>query len=263
MLDGIKKLKLTIASKGLILVAVPLVFEIAFVSFLISSLKQTEAQIDSQLRRQAMVEQTIILFRQLMEGTITSINSMATSQAVDSGKIEASINITLKNFNELVGDDKQLQSYALDIKNFSRKFLNMLDKYAHVPLGQTMQNIASGGTLTNQIHNGIKQMDKSVMDFTNSALGNKQQSTNAIESSKMSTLILLGVVLNSLLTVVMALGFARNISSRLNKLAENTRRLSYNQQPLPLLGGNDEISNLDLVIHTMSDQLQAAELQRR
>lgn len=248
----------------MILVAVPLIFEIAFVFILVSSLTETEAKIDAQLRRQAMVEETLILFRQLLEGSVCSFNALATMKKVDTKPIQSSITKTLKNFDVLVGEDEQLKDYALDIRKSTRSFLDMLNRYSETELPNLLENFASGGSASSELHSRIAHLDKAVQEFSESAIGtNKPQTTSVEQDSHIQELISFGVLLNLGLTIILCLNFARNISHRLTKLAENTKRVSLNQAPLPLLTGNDEISNLDLVIHRMAEQLQAAESQRR
>lgn len=244
--------------------AVPLVFEVAFVFILVSSLKTTEAQIDAQLRRQAMVEQTSVLYRELVDATVFFYNSLLSRQSVDTRQARASIAGTLKNIDELVGEDGQLKTYARDMRVSSTKFVAMLEGNSHAPIPQLLENFTSGGSLSKEIRQGIQHLDFSERDFAKAALDTgKNPSANEWQEAHLFSLILLGVLLNFLLTVVLALSFARNISSRLHRLAENTRRVSCSSPPLPVVSGNDEISNLDLVIHRMADQLQQDESQRK
>jgi PAS domain S-box-containing protein len=71
----------------------------------------------------------------------------------------------------------------------------------------------------------------------------------------LKTLLIAALPLNVALAILMALFFTRSITSRLDVLVDNTRRL---RKRLPLnstLLGNDEISQLDLTFHEMADAL--------
>jgi PAS domain S-box-containing protein len=67
---------------------------------------------------------------------------------------------------------------------------------------------------------------------------------------------LLALFSMSLLSSVLLLFFfSRNISRRLEVMDENSRRIVADEDLLPLVEGNDEISNLDKTFHDMRDSL--------
>jgi len=70
------------------------------------------------------------------------------------------------------------------------------------------------------------------------------------------SLLLAGVLLNVVLALVLALFFIRNVTNRLQRLVDNTRRLSRGLPLNPSLSGKDEIAELDRVFHEMADKLQ-------
>lgn len=59
----------------------------------------------------------------------------------------------------------------------------------------------------------------------------------------------LGLFINLLVVLAIAYLFVSRISSRLEALTENTFRLKSGQKLKPLLGGDDEISKVDVVFH--------------
>src|SRR5277367_4208029 len=67
---------------------------------------------------------------------------------------------------------------------------------------------------------------------------------------------LLALFSMSLLSSVLLLFFfSRNISKRLEVMGENSRRIVADEDLLPLVEGNDEISNLDKAFHDMREAL--------
>lgn len=75
--------------------------------------------------------------------------------------------------------------------------------------------------------------------------------------------LIVGVGLNIILAIGMAVFFSRSITKRLELMSENSRRVARNEKLLPPVGGSDEIAQLDSTFHKMVDELRAAELQKK
>ena len=259
-------MKLSIAGKGLILVAIPLVFEIAFVGLLVYSLQQTEAKTDRELQSQSIVEKSTILLRKMVSlGIYTVVFQEKSSANIELGKGEQSLGETLKELDKLVGNDAILKPSYKEVKRAARKFHTMLSKFSNQDLNSLMSNLANTN-LFGDVSDNLRNLNHSVRTFSRVATSKQflqLDSKNPLSGMNLQSVLLFGVLLNIVVTIALAMNFARSISSRLSKLAENTRRVSQSLAPIPLLGGNDELSNLDLVIHRLSEQLQAAEQQSK
>jgi len=68
----------------------------------------------------------------------------------------------------------------------------------------------------------------------------------------------IGIALNMLFAIVLAVVFIRDITGRLDVLVDNTRRLPRLQPLNEPIGGNDELSSLDATMHAAFDQLKEA-----
>lgn len=73
--------------------------------------------------------------------------------------------------------------------------------------------------------------------------------------AKEKTVLLLGVLLNIGISLISALIFMREISGRLNVVADNSRRLAAGQPLHEALKGDDEISSLDRVFREMASSI--------
>ncbi len=258
-------MKLSIAAKGLILVAVPLIFELAFVGSLYFSLKQAEHEIDSELRRQATFEQLTILYRHMLtESFVCGFHMLASeSNLPDSQTSRKNIIDTLNEVDRLVGNEPSQKFCCMRLKDAIDSYLKVLKNISETDPSTMMANINSGqGSVFSEMENGMKSFDRGIIVLKGSMSQNGEERDKSSDS-ELQRLLLTAVFFDISITVLLALSFARNISTRLNKLAENTRRVSRNLPPMPLLGGTDELSGLDLVIHKMSDELKAAEAQRK
>lgn len=91
-----------------------------------------------------------------------------------------------------------------------------------------------------------------------SALLKKNSAKNLSAQSNIMLLILVGVVFNVVLAILLALAFARGITSRLGVIVDNSKLLSVEKKLNPPLGHTDEIGDLDRVFHDMASTLQEA-----
>lgn len=82
-------------------------------------------------------------------------------------------------------------------------------------------------------------------------------------TSQIKSILLLGVCANVILAVALVLAFSRGLSSRLQVLTDNSRRLANSQQLNPRLPGNDEIAYLDETFHQMAEALALAARRER
>jgi signal transduction histidine kinase len=73
-----------------------------------------------------------------------------------------------------------------------------------------------------------------------------------------TSLLVTGVVSVVVATVAVWI-FGQNVGRRLDVLSENARRLADGRQLLPRVAGRDEIAELDGVLHATADQLAAAQ----
>lgn len=257
-------MKLSIAGKGIILVTVPLIFEIAFVYTLVNALNQAEAQTDRQLRSQEIVEKSTILLRQIVSMGLYTIVFQSDRQARLSNG-EQSITGTFKQLDELVKDDRVLRPTYKEVKRSSRKMYEMFEQFSAQDVGRLMSDM-SNTSLFIDVDANLRQINASVRTFSAVAASDEfihPDGRPSFLAENLKWVLLTGVLSNLAITIALALNFTKSISSKLSKLAENTRLVSRGLDPLPLLGGGDELSQLDLVIHRLSEQLKAADKQRQ
>jgi signal transduction histidine kinase len=101
-------------------------------------------------------------------------------------------------------------------------------------------------------------------------MGDFRNEVEALESSPEVRLIeqvieflFIGIALNMAIAVAIAIGFSKSISARLAYLSENARRLAANAVMNRPLVGSDEVSELDLVLHKVADDMSSARARRK
>lgn len=80
---------------------------------------------------------------------------------------------------------------------------------------------------------------------------------------QMQTIMLVAGVMNLLLTSIAAIYLTRGIASKVKRLSDNTYRLASNMPLNPLLAGSDELAKLDSVFHQMAAELKESARKQR
>jgi signal transduction histidine kinase len=258
---------LKLIHKGLILVSVPLIFEIIFIVILFGMVQRAEVE-------RAKAEHGRILVGEAGELLRDLYNAGAAILAYR----------MLRN-----------QEYANHLDDYIQRVKVHEDTLARAALGNTretdfIQRISACADTSLQRFTEAKQVvDEGGQEFAMRPYKNVQkesaellrellglvQELTAYEASASPApqaeharvavhyALLGGVVLNIMVALSLAVFFNRGTSQRLGLLMENTHLLANGEKlKLPISGG-DEIAHLDKVFHDMADSLeQAAKLKR-
>lgn len=249
---------LKLFQKGLILVLVPIVFELIFVATLASLLRQAE------------------------DGMIKENHSRAVvTTAHDLQKIFYDAGAQLSFYN-MTKDEAFLKRYQ---NSLNKKIPEHLAKFAEMTKDQEFER-AGFERIERATRNGIDELErcrKRVADGNRSfflgetrvSLENLLRALDAlIEQEKVVQdnaptaqadarrtvvyFLYAGVALSVVLGIVMALFFNSDIINRVQIMIANTRRLIRREPLLPRVSGADEIAQLDTVFHEMSQALDEA-----
>ncbi|MBX9690610.1 MAG: HAMP domain-containing histidine kinase [Candidatus Obscuribacterales bacterium] len=258
-------MKLGIVGKGLILVAVPLLFELLFVACLVSALNEADAKYRREIRCQAAVEQSTNFLRSMLRIAITTGLSAVSGRRGLSAKDRSDVKKSLDSLSSLIVDNRENRILLKRVVESSGELLAKIDEVSALEPAHLLESFSGGSSLLDQVENLLYRVDRNIKTLNLEAT--RQELIDSFESKEESNYLkntlYAGMALSICLSVMLALEFASSISSRLKTLAENTRRLSRKLPPLPMLTGKDELSMLDLSIHQMSAQMQSAELQRK
>lgn len=260
-------MRTSIAQKGLILVAAPLLFELVFAATLTNSLRDTEAKIDSTLKANAMLEQSTILMRELVATSFSiCFHYLSDMPGVDITESRAAVMDTYKTLAAESASNPSLKENSEKLKAALEKFFDSLGEFSKMSVSELISDFTTSGAALSEIRQDMRLIDRNVRKFRNSVKSqtNFAEMEDIADSSRsLKELLLSGVLISLAISLMLALNFTRTIASKLRMLAENTRRVAGAKSPLAPLGGNDEIAMLDLVIHELSEKLRASEYQRQ
>lgn len=253
-----------IAQIGMILVCVPLVFELVFIGLLIYLVQQAEREIKYQSNVKDIVY------------TASSVNTFATQMAANVGgysltRSESFLNKFIDNdqkckqaFNELdeqLKDDPEHLMMAQEARKYGDLGSQLLhDLCASIARGSGGRDMIAGPGKLVRVKRIIDDLTKSLKTIIKDylALAEESPKREAQIRKYVQVVLVFGVTFNILLAIGLARFFSKTITSKIRLIMENTKRVP---KGLPLdepLKGSDEIVQLDHVFHSMVDELNDA-----
>lgn len=254
--------------KGLIIIGVPLLFEIV----IFSSLLFLQANYIQTIKLVTQTKQAVSYAGELGRLAFTYItNKMSVSFQIEEQN--------WTNFSERKNEIKKiagwLNDYTLDDKVQRRKILPIIRAIDDLVKEADTLNSEGGGDhspVPNAMLGGkikvIKSLSRQVLDVTDGLREFRKTQLKIAESALAHS-----TMLNKLITTTIAIAFAGNlliaalllrffmssIYRKLQKLIDNMNRFSRRQALSEPIQGNDEIAGLDLLFHKMYSDLNAAQ----
>jgi len=266
------RLNLSLFQKALILIAVPLAFQLVFVFILVSLRQQVEQEEMHQVHAREIYRHLDRMLRNVMDRSMESIMSSVSRQVgYNDPEAQSRLDMLAKSTQEEAAAIKQfiadsnneeekkqfaecddLQQQLFMSWNVSKKLLDEGDRLNALRLFRNTQAVAQ---------KLLKQCD--LMSAAERGVEATQLEAEKRHRDQIELLIKSGVVLNIVLAVALATFFNVGIARRLNVLIDNIVRLGANQPLNPTLVGDDEIAKVDQTFHHMAEALALATRQER
>jgi len=264
------KFDLSVFQMGLVLVGVPLLFEIIFVIGLFVAYKAAEA-------KTAEVEHTrnvrAIADRVLNGYAAASMSLLEFSFRRDQNSrmeymhYRRHSSLYLERLKDLVKEDNK-QAEFVKIAESNGKLLSKaldrtFDKLTSLPDNSVMDPIylIELGEERSRIMKYLMITSRKVADFSNK-LDRDSEDMSGVEHGyrKIYQVFLVsGIAINIIIALFLAVFFANRILRRINTVKDNTIRLASGKSLNPLLIGSDEIAELDSGFHQMARALTEAQ----
>lgn len=254
---------LKLSHKALILVAVPLAFEVVFVTCLLGMLNQAEQQVEAEVN----AKQQLYAFNSLnycMNSALKALMGAATVRGPEF------IEMFHKSVEPLPEQFERLE-YLLRKEPGRLKNLNDL----HVVASQLTKDLEK---ILNQVDDPtsamfeVQSLKPELLHFFTLVTALRQENDRVMhegvqiqgrQRAAFKQLLIAFLVFNVILAVALALSFNRTTTARLAVLLDNTRRLAAGQQLNPPLKGSDEIAHLDQVFNEMAVTISEANQKER
>ena len=251
-----------LTTKGLLLIAIPAVFELALLSGLV------KAQVDAAqaerwathsedvLRQTTAILEPVLLDSVRLRGAVLSNDADVTTPVA----LWMDIDRRIDQLADLVADNPVQVERAVQIRQSVQAYRQWSDR---------VQDLLHSGRRRDVIERFSELASTDVLDrfraqiaaFQNEErLLDTQRSTEAEAARERQQVLVVAAVLGSLLFVALAVWlFTRGVRGRLALLSDNAGRLACNEPLAPVDRGSDEIARLDHTLHETSRRLLEAE----
>ncbi|MBX9692803.1 MAG: hypothetical protein K2Z81_10495, partial [Cyanobacteria bacterium] len=256
-----QRTNLTLVHKALILVAVPLTFELILLAVLGWVLHQTEIEAHQADHAKSVISKTNNVVQSLHNvGEAFLLYDVRTNQA--------SKQRYMKRVEQL---DEHLRTLATDVRDNSRHLAivrrtNQVACDALQVLQKQIKIFESGGRLEIRQAEDLEEQLKQVVDELDTIIADERagQEVRTAKRSKDLLKVILGfAVLSIIIALQSAMVVQRATARRLGVLMDNSIRLGAGQPLTPSLEGGDEIAQIDRVFHQAAAALQEAARKER
>ena len=255
--------RLTLMQKGILLIGVPIVFDLVFVGSISNLLMQTDRARQNELKQRNIAFETTQLMDSylktalIINGPRTDATWLAFQQSrtdIKSSreklkKLVKGDRVARKHFKSVdaVNDRAETFFEGLEEKlgaNVGKQFSATVHKRHMLPLISVMSR---------RLQALIADAEKQEFDPADKARLRESQ----------AILLLAGLGTSVLASILLALFFSKDMSARLATLADNAERFSKEQSLNQIIAGKDEIANLDRVFHQTAKALDNAHKKER
>lgn len=266
-----QRITLTLAQKGLVLVGVPLLFELIFVGMLTALLGQAEKEALRVSHSKAIITKTNTLTKLVIEAGAALAGYSVRKEPTYEDHYEAAVEqipIEISELRKLSADNPRQQASLQEIESSVEKGLTLIRN-----IKKAMDSGANSKTSPYMSGNQVFKELQDITDELESELSKFAQDERKVEKSSpqmeqrsrsmVNTMLWVGTTLNVLLSLLMAHLFYTGITGRLMILIDNAIRLAKNEPLNPAIAGTDEVAYLDRVFHEMAGALAEAARKER
>lgn len=262
-------IQFTLAHKGLILISIPLAFEIAFIVYLTGLLKQADMQVERETKSRQIIVYTNNLMRYMVLAGVSGGEATITHKTEYRDRFQfysRKLNDEFPKLEVLVRDDPAKAANLTQIKERSVNLLGIiasrLSDSQQMPLQLSLivgaKNMLQTEHALDVISSSLRAMTANELKIRESTVLLRTRAEANVRSALFE-----GLAANFAITLLLASYFGNSLVSRLKRLMTNTARLSKRVPLLPCSAGSDEIAELDRELHRTADSLDQLENSKR
>lgn len=254
-------MKLTLFHKGLLLVCIPLCFEITIFAMLLDLQHQADLQAQKVSRNKEINDGlNFILRKNLMLGKmeIASFTSPAFKDNL------AEIFVNLDRLNVLTKDRPDLNR---NVRN-CEKSMRAAEQSLHDVQRKLMKGESPHSEFVMQARTElVKEVNASIgadfLELADKSSAGTEDNRGTELRERSEKLLLFAIALSVLVGISGAALFTQHLVRRLNRLSTNAAILAKGGPLLPVEKGTDEVAELDRSFHNAADAIQHATKMRR
>jgi CHASE3 domain sensor protein len=262
-----KARRVTILRKGLLVLALPLIYQALFIGLLLKRQADLDDTQHWAIHSKDVIEKTEYIFRLLINEQsnlrgylLTGSESFTADMAGD----EASLDQQFAELKRMIRDDPQQQSrldQILVIAGQRRDFQHAIEakmKAEGRERAQEETRNLRGKEIMDKLRALVEEF-RGVEEKLNEARVQKLSEATRLQN----WLLVTGLLVNVGIGAMAAVMFSKEIGERIVVLTENTRRITSGEALPPLVPGTDEIRELDEHFHALADNLKTSRLREK
>jgi signal transduction histidine kinase len=259
-------MKMKIGTKGMLLVTVPLLFQLIFVGILVGMQNRVEELADTEKLDFQIVAGVNDLSKSFIAvgATVVKRRRMPANELYEAFKV--GVNGARQNADhvyQLLDSDPNLKPDCVELKRRVDNVIGLLDSF--VSQDQSGKPTLDGNFYHSHLPAAYKELIAQI-----DVIGDKmreRREANPLATSRarhqLRMWVWFGLICGVLITIGLARFFTRNIADRLRTMEMNTVRFLSHQPLLPPVSGHDELASLDSVFRTMVNSINQAEQRKR
>ena len=252
--------RLNLNTRGLLLVAVPLIFQILFMSAMIILLlfeKQAAAEEDRRKEIIGLSEVIAIVAGEAIQSVLMASKLENSGDTETVSKRLDAVKGQVNTVCNLIARDPQQSENIAEMYKSTEQFSGLLRKFHdeggyHTRKAQA-QLQAEGVEVASSYINVTRRINEYELQKWR-----QSESEKEIWRTWLKNCLLLATAASIAAAVVLARIYVVSIRKPMTQLMENTRRLSSRQELLPPLEGDDELARLDKFLHEVLKSIDEA-----
>jgi PAS domain S-box-containing protein len=254
--------------KGLVVIAVPVLFSVAFIIGLKLLLDEAQAHADREAKSKQIIVCSNTIGSALLTAVVDSYVSKFLQPKDGREKFERDAALVESRYQELKGAVSPGTKQAELVERMGKRLRTAMS-IAEDAFTSMRTTRIPGHTESRNQRGQLQSLMRGLMNDAEAlaAEERKNLAANPISQSRfrMATDLLLyaGIAVDCALAVGLMAFFSASITNRLTVLMDNSVRLVEEQELNPPVPGRDEISRLDLVFHDMAEKLAQARRSER
>jgi len=259
--------RVTILRKGLMVLALPLLYQAVFIGLLLKGQRELNNAQYWAIHTKKVIETADHLYLLLVTQHSNLRAYILTGNPVfedDMKNTQSNLRAAMQNLRALIRDNHSQEDRLDHITRLAQSQLEFQDQViAEVSTSERDKAVSAVKTLK-----GKELMDELQNEIDSFRANEEKLDAARLEKLRHSSvdqtwLLVGGMAVNLLVGALAAAMFSREIGDRILAVAENTRRIARGEKLPPILGGTDEIHDLDAQFHLMSDAMDRARFKER
>ncbi|HEY2021314.1 sensor histidine kinase [Paraburkholderia sp.] len=251
-----------LTTKGLLLIAIPAIFELALLCALVKAQADTAQAERWAMHSEQVLRQTTAILDPVLAESVALRGAVLANDARFNTPVAAWVDVDrrIDQLAELVADNPAQVERVVEVRQAAQAYRQWSDR---------IQDLLQAGRRADILRRfrdlaGADVLDRFRLQVT--AFQTEERRLDALRSNAASAArerqqtLIAAAGFGSLLFVALAVWFfTRGVRGRLALLSDNAGRLAGNEPLAPVSAGRDEIARLDLTLHDTSRRLLEAE----